>query len=113
MRNYSIVGTEHRGADVVAFMKDLAGGCPAVLVREPRNEHDPNAVAVWIDGRKVGYVPKAQNKVLAAFIDQTGECNDTARAGQLIAMDQNPATSRAIDAEFVRSPNSNYPMVKV
>ena len=30
------------------------------LVREPDNEHDPNAVAIWNDGRtlQIGYVPR-------------------------------------------------------
>ena len=30
------------------------------LVREPENEHDPNAVAIWNDTRtlQVGYVPR-------------------------------------------------------
>lgn len=30
----------------------------ALLVPEPQNPHDPNAVAVWIDGFKVGHLPK-------------------------------------------------------
>jgi hypothetical protein len=31
-----------------------------VLVREPDNEHDPNALAIWDEGRQlqVGYVPR-------------------------------------------------------
>jgi hypothetical protein len=34
-------------------------GCRLALVREPDNEHDPNAVAVWDADRRVqgGYVP--------------------------------------------------------
>ena len=31
----------------------------AVLVPEPANPHDPNAVMVQIDGRLVGYLPRA------------------------------------------------------
>ena len=35
-------------------------GLPVVLVPEPENEHDPNAVAVWNEQRtlQVGYVPR-------------------------------------------------------
>ena len=35
-------------------------GLPLSLVREPDNEHDPNAVAVWNEDRtlQVGYVPR-------------------------------------------------------
>jgi hypothetical protein len=29
----------------------------AALVREPQNSHDPNAIAVYVNGRHVGYVP--------------------------------------------------------
>ncbi len=37
------------------------------LVREPENEHDPNAVAIWNEGRtiQVGYVPAAVAPELA------------------------------------------------
>ena len=30
----------------------------AILVLEPENEFDPTAVAVFIDGKKVGHIPK-------------------------------------------------------
>jgi hypothetical protein len=35
-------------------------GRPLALVREPENEHDPNAVAIWNEPRtlQVGYVPR-------------------------------------------------------
>lgn len=48
-------------------LSDLCGGkiegghkfaCEADLVPEPDNPHDPNAVAVFIQGRKVGYLPR-------------------------------------------------------
>jgi hypothetical protein len=34
-------------------------GCRLALVREPENEHDPNAVAIWNEERtlQAGYVP--------------------------------------------------------
>lgn len=105
---YSIVASQHiQGAD--AFIKTLVPGVTAVLIREPQNQYDANAIAVWIEGRKVGYIPKNQNKVLAAFIDDTGVGFDQA---QLIAMDQS-LTTRAVTAIFTRSPNSSFPMVEV
>jgi HIRAN domain len=35
-------------------------GLPLALVSEPENEHDPNAVGIWNEGRtlQVGYVPR-------------------------------------------------------
>ncbi|WP_442960385.1 HIRAN domain-containing protein [Pseudoclavibacter sp. 8L] len=37
---------------------DTRPGRIATLVREPDNEHDPFAVAVFADAVKVGYLPK-------------------------------------------------------
>lgn len=108
-KSYSIVGMNHTKSE--EFVGALAGGETAVLIREPQNKFDTNAVAVWISGRRVGYIPKAQNKVLAAFIDQAGD--GAVGAGALMAMDQNPATCRAVTAKFIRSPNSHYPMVEL
>lgn len=49
-----------------------AGGehqCDAVLVREPDNQYDANAVAVFVDGHKVGYIPRADAEDMAASLD--------------------------------------------
>lgn len=111
-KSYSIVGMEHRKAE--DFVKNLRPGADAVLVREPDNRFDPLAIAVWIDGKHVGYVPKAQNKVLAAFIDQTGLPWEQPA---VMATDGKTSVAlrhlKTIPAKFVRSPNSGYPMVEV
>jgi len=44
----------------------------AMLVPEPRNPHDPNAVAVFIDGRHVGYVPRDPAAALSRRIRALG-----------------------------------------
>jgi hypothetical protein len=110
-KTYSIVASDYiEGAD--AFIKTLAVGVQATLVREPANEHDLNAVAVWVEGRKVGYLPKKQNVAIAAFIDQTGEISPIGG----LAMDGKVIESgygKAIHAKFIRSPNSGYPQVQV
>jgi hypothetical protein len=104
MRTYSIVGMNYiKTEEIVAALK---GGEPVTLVREPNNEHDKNAVAVWFDGQRVGYIPKKQNLVLAQFIDQ--------QPSRKMAMDTSAFEPvKSIDATFVRSPNSGYPMVEV
>lgn len=38
--------------------EDVACDCQAVLVPEPTNEYDPNAVAVQIEGQLVGYLSR-------------------------------------------------------
>ncbi|WP_345434856.1 HIRAN domain-containing protein [Microbacterium gilvum] len=46
------------------------GGTDYLLVREPSNPHDRNAVAVHdADGRKVGYVSAARAAILAPVLD--------------------------------------------
>ncbi|HPT50933.1 MAG TPA: HIRAN domain-containing protein [Accumulibacter sp.] len=40
-----------------------------VLVREPRNRHDPKAVRVEWHGRQLGYVPRAENAAVARALD--------------------------------------------
>jgi hypothetical protein len=106
MKTYSIVGLNHQKSE--EFVTLLPVGTEATLVREPQNPFDPNAVAVYIHGRRVGYVPKAQNTVLAKFIDEKGE-------DFTMAMDSidNIKAFKSIPAKFIRSPNSGFPMVEV
>jgi hypothetical protein len=39
------------------------------LKREPRNEHDAWAIALWFGNSKVGYIPRDKNEVLARLMD--------------------------------------------
>lgn len=39
------------------------------LVREPDNPHDANAVRVEWRGQKLGYLPRAENRAVAAAMD--------------------------------------------
>jgi hypothetical protein len=41
----------------------------AGLVREPDNPHDANAMRVEWRGRKLGYLPRAENRAVAAAMD--------------------------------------------
>lgn len=43
-----------------------------IVVREPRNKHDANALAVYADGRKVGYVSAARASTYAPLLDALG-----------------------------------------
>lgn len=45
------------------------------LIREADNEHDGNAVRVEWRGQKLGYLPRAQNRAVAAALDN-GEAVD-------------------------------------
>ncbi|WP_284760504.1 HIRAN domain-containing protein [Curtobacterium sp. MEB011] len=48
------------------------GGQEYELVREPENEHDGNAVAVYGRGRKVGHLSAAKAAALASDLDRLG-----------------------------------------
>lgn len=103
---YSIVGMNFRKSE--KFVAELVPGTKLSLVREPGNKFDKNAVAVWCGDVHVGYVPKAQNAVLAKFIDENGVAGTTTAIA-----DDAGASAKTIEATFVRSPNSNYPMAEV
>jgi HIRAN domain-containing protein len=59
-----------RYAEAAAVWPDLATGDALDLVREPDNPHDANAVRVEWRGRKLGYVPRAENAALAWAMDR-------------------------------------------
>ena len=56
----------HQGQTVAA---DLQPGHLLLLVREPDNAYDDCAIAVYSAPTKLGYVPRADNAVLAAMLD--------------------------------------------
>lgn len=111
-RTYSIVGMNHTGKE--AFVAALETGKPVLLVREPENKFDKRAIAVWIDGERVGYVPRNQNGILSNFIDQVGQPWEQPALAQ-DGTDPAPTVvwERTLEARFVRSPNSGFPLVEV
>lgn len=63
------------GAGYVPGIRDhvatLVIGGPLVLQREPWNPYDSNAIVVLSpEGRKLGYIPRTQNRTLAYCLDQ-------------------------------------------
>jgi hypothetical protein len=64
-----IVGTAHW---VPNSRRTTVGGDAYVLVREPKNEHDENAVAVYDATRKVGYLSRAKAAAYALQFDRIG-----------------------------------------
>ena len=56
--------------EAAAVWQELAVGDQLDLVREPANQYDPNAVRVEWRGRKLGYVPRADNAGLAWAMDR-------------------------------------------
>src|SRR4051812_3287707 len=56
--------------DAAAVFAELRVGDGLALAREPDNPYDANAIRVDWRGRKLGYVPRAQNAALAWAMDR-------------------------------------------
>ena len=56
----------HAGEDL---WPDLREGDRLDLVREPDNEYDGNAIRVEWRGQKLGYLPRKENRAVAAAMD--------------------------------------------
>jgi hypothetical protein len=70
-----------------ALWQEMREGDRLALIREADNPHDGNAVRIEWRGQKLGYLPRAENRAVAAAIDG-GEAVD-ARISRL-RQHQNP-----------------------
>lgn len=52
------------------FWRQLQVGDALTLVREPDNRHDRHAIRVEWRGHKLGYIPRSENRSVAAAMDQ-------------------------------------------
>ena len=57
--------TYYDGLDVI---ENLKLGAPVTLKAEPDNPHDPDAVAIYYEDAKLGYVPQAKNSVISPLL---------------------------------------------
>lgn len=55
-----------------ASWDEMKAGDPLTLVRETDNPHDANAVRIEWRGRTLGYLPRAENRAVAAEMDRGG-----------------------------------------
>ncbi len=53
-----------------AVWQEIRPGDKLLLTREPDNRHDANAIRVEWNGQRLGYVPRAENRALAAAMDR-------------------------------------------
>ncbi|MEJ2523136.1 MAG: HIRAN domain-containing protein [Gammaproteobacteria bacterium] len=51
-------------------LSGIEPGDALILVREPDNPHDANAIRIEAAGRQVGYVPRSENLPLVRLMDQ-------------------------------------------
>jgi len=81
--------------DLEALRPRLRVGAPLTLVREPENPHDPRAVRVEWQGHKLGYVPRKENRSVAAALDR----GDVLRA-RIARLREDPDPWRRLEFEI-------------
>ena len=79
-------GSEHFG--------ELRAGDELILLREPENAFDANAVRVEWRGRKLGYVPRRENSAIAWALDR----GESLRA-RISRVEWHPNPARRIEFE--------------
>lgn len=67
LANFHLAGFTYY--DGVIVFKDLKVGTPLKLVREADNKYDPNAIAIYYEKSKLGFVPRTENETLSIFLD--------------------------------------------
>ncbi len=72
IETFHITGFQHWDGALV--LNNLKPGMAVDLVAEPENPYDPEAVALFYQGVKLGYVPSSQNSTLSlmAFYGHAG-----------------------------------------
>jgi hypothetical protein len=87
-----VVGESHHQDALTAIVggkrpESVRISTQAMLIPEPNNPYDPNAVAVYIDGWKVGHLPRPAAQALApvgqrlAEQQRVGVCSATITGG--------------------------------
>lgn len=54
--------------DGLNVIDDLIVGTCVELRAEPSNPYDPKAVAIWLNGSKIGYIPRHENTELSMLL---------------------------------------------
>ncbi len=67
VQNSPLAGSQYYA--VSAVWPEIRVGDALALIREPDNRHDPRAIRVEWRGHKLGYVPRAENRAVAAAMD--------------------------------------------
>jgi len=85
--DFSIAGFKF--ADGLMVFDQLKVGMSLKLVREPDNNYDKNAIAIFYGEHKLGYVPRIDNKELSKFLDMGWAETFDCRINR-ISTDRNP-----------------------
>lgn len=66
---------EERTEAAKQYVASLQKGTPVVLVAEPENPMDANAIAVYIDYERIGYIDKEETPVVHTLLDENQQCD--------------------------------------
>jgi hypothetical protein len=92
---YQVVGESHYLNELKSIISDAGLQvdepgeyfCRAFLLCEPKNEHDPNAVAVVIDSKRIGYIPRKDAQELAPELRKLANTRTrSGRGGQVLCV---------------------------
>lgn len=64
--DFHIAGFAHY--DGLSVISDLKLGTKVDLMQEPKNPYDPQAVAIYFKGVKLGYIPRDKNGVIFSIL---------------------------------------------
>jgi len=56
-------------SDYALVAQDISVGSELKMVRDPKNPHDANAIALTFDDVRVGWIPREKNEMLATMMD--------------------------------------------
>lgn len=73
-----VVGVTFDG--IQSVLPRLHAGMPLIFIREPNNQYDRNAVAVWCGGKKIGYLSRDLAADIAPQIDAGADVEGTIEA---------------------------------
>ena len=64
--NFSLAGFTYY--DGIEVFQELKVGTLLTMQAEPENKYDPNAVAIYYGDKKLGFIPKEENKQIFQFL---------------------------------------------
>ena len=85
-----IAGLQYHAGKQMAFQTGEA----LKLIREPNNLYDTNAIALYKQHIKIGYIPKNENKIIAKMLDQ-----HAALKAEISHFDRNAVTWRRVSVQ--------------
>lgn len=66
LMDFHIAGFTH--GDGLEVIDQLVVGAPVLLIEEPDNPYDAEAIAIYFEDKKIGYVPKDRNSLVSKFL---------------------------------------------